>query len=513
MRRGRVNPCMLTAMKRALSVLTILLLACVSDAADRGQKEAAGARVYPFAMSSNGNLLTNPVYAPALLDAGADMVRIDVSFKAIRPTSESNPDNWSWKPLDEVRALHAKYPKLKFLVILGYGTEWAADPAYDKLPGSAIGSPQRGIDVRPVDDPHNFYGQYVYEAVRRYHDVVDAWESWNEPDLPEHHYFKGSGAQFMPYQRTFYLAAKNADPNCTALFAGLCFANVEGYLHAHHLHPPSPYPPEASFFEEYLQAIGKDPQAKQNNYYFDTMNQHTYSRASDLYDYTMVDRKLMQDYLGVQKPVWISEMGITDHGGAFGGTPQEYCDYVLQSYAWGSLAGVQKFFHFQLDNSNGHGVYSGMLGQPKPVLTTYRDVLVNLFADATLVKQLHGNAGVGLLEGNSPFVGAWRKSYDLFKFEAGGGRRLIYMAFTDSAHAVDITVPARAKVATLVDRQNDRHQLNASDGLFQLHLPGATSEAGWPAVKNDPVARTLGQPEPLVGGATIIVLEDVDHAP
>ena len=66
---------------------------------------------------------------------------------------------------------------------------------------------------------------------------------------------------------------------------------------------------------------------------------------------------------------------MSDEGGPFGGTPDEYCDYVLQSYLWGELAGVDKYFHFQLDNSNGHGLYDSMLGRPKPVLTTYQDVL------------------------------------------------------------------------------------------------------------------------------------------
>lgn len=503
---------MLTRRPSLIIFIAIALSFSSAQTVKSDQPQPNNEQVYPFGMCSDGSILTNPDYAPALLDAGADMVRIDVSFKLVRPTAEPNPDKWDWKPLDQVRALHAKYPKLKFLVILGYGTEWAADPGFAKAPGDAIGAPQRGIDVRPVDDPQNLYGQYVYQAVRRYHDVVDAWESWNEPDLHGHHYFKGSGADFMPYQRTFYLAAKKADPTCTALFAGLSFTTVEGYLYAHQLHPPSPYPPKESFFEQFLQAVTKDSQAKAHNYYFDAMNQHTYSRASDLYDYTMVDRKLMQVYLGIQKPIWITEMGVVDRENIFGVTPDEYCDYILQSYAWGSLADVQKFFHFQLDNSNGHGLYTGMLGQPKPVLTTYRDVLVKLFADAKFIKQLHGNAGVGLLEGNSPYNGTWRKGYDLFEFQADGGRRLIYMAFTDSPDAADITIPAKAQTATVIDRHNDRHQVNAVDGVFQLHLAGATNVGGWPAAKNNPAAIAMGQPEHLVGGATMILVEDVDQA-
>src|SRR5690606_25990958 len=131
-----------------------------------------------------------------------------------------------------------------------------------------------------------------------------------------------------------------------------------------------------SFFEEYLQALSEDDEAADNNHYFDIMNFHTYSRASDCYDYASIYNLLMNEYLGETKSIWITEMGMTDKQGTFGGTPEEYCDYLLQSYAWGVMGGVERFFHFQLDNSNGHGLYSGMLGEPKPALITYRDVLV-----------------------------------------------------------------------------------------------------------------------------------------
>ena len=115
--------------------------------------------------------------------------------------------------------------------------------------------------------------------------------------------------------------------------------------------------------------------ARKKNYYFDIMNQHSYSRASDLYDYAEVDRTLMRKYMNTEKPIWFTETGFVDVGGPWGGTADEYCDYLLQSFAWARLAGVERVFHFQLDNSNGHGLYKGMLGEPKPALTAYRDIL------------------------------------------------------------------------------------------------------------------------------------------
>ena len=325
-----------------------------------------------FAMASNGNYRANPAYPAALYNAGARMARLDVTFDQVRKQAGNDPNHWNWSPLETLTPLKKARPGVDFLILLGYSAPWAEDPAEQK---SGQAAAQKGVRIMPPDNPANLYGHYVYETVRRYKHLTQYWESWNEPDLPGFAFFHGNGKDFFPYQKACWLAAKKADPNCKVLFAAMCYANVEGYLSTHGLNAPSIAPPQSCFFEEYLQECVKDPDARKNHYYFDIMNQHTYSRASDLYDYTMIDRKLMRDYLKTEKPVWITEMGFGDAGGLFGGTADEYCDYELQSFAWGAMASVERFFHFQLDNSNALGLYDGMLGKPKPVLTTYRDVL------------------------------------------------------------------------------------------------------------------------------------------
>lgn len=462
---------------------------------------------YPFAMCTNGHMLNNSAYPGAMLDTGARMCRLDVSFASVRAKPGDNPEQWNWSSMEKMRALRTAHPDLQCLAILGYNPSWAEDPAFKDKPGGRLAGPPQGVDIRPVEDPRNLFGHYVSEIVRRYKDVTSFWESWNEPDLPGHHYFKGSGRDFFKYQRVLYLAAKKADPGCTVLGPGLCFPTPEGYLNLHQLKPPTPSPSPTCFFEEFLQACAEDPEAEKNNFYFDVASQHSYSRASDLYDYTAILQKLMRDHLKQVKPVWITEMGSTDKpGGSFGLSPDEYCDYMLQSYAWGALAGVQKFFHFQLDNTNGHGLYARGFGDPKPALTTYRDVLVRNFADAVFVRQVHGTAGVGFLEGRSPYTGGGRDGYDLFEFKSRDGGRRMFIAFSDTAKAVTIRIPATKTEAALIDRHNNRREIQAQDGAYVVELPGATNVAGWP-VSNNPKAQALGEPEHLVGGATLVLVE------
>jgi hypothetical protein len=457
-----------------------------------------------FSMCSNNNIFTNPEYLPKFVDSGARICRIDGGFNLARKNAGNNPDRWDWAIMEKARAASSRYPQLQWLPILGYGTGWAADSKFAAV-GGDINAPQQGINVMPVESPANLYGNFVFETVKRYKDVIHLWESWNEPDLPGHAFFKGNGQDFMPYQRACYLAAKKADPSCTVAFAGLCFSNVEGYMYAHHLKPPTYAPAHSSFFEEYLQAVVHDPQAKANNYYFDVMNQHSYSRATDLADYSQIQKKLMRDYLGQVKPIWFTETGFVDQGGPWGGTASDYSDYLIQSFAWSMLSGVQKQFHFQLDNSNGHGLYTGMCGPPKPALQTYK-MLTREFANTQFVSQLHGHPGIGFLEGNNPYQPTWQTGYNLFELKSGDGKKRMFIAFTDTNKAVDIKIPAKRESAVLLDRNGTRRVLNSTNSFYELHLPGATNMAGFP-VSTDPRGKAMGAPEHLVGGASQIVIE------
>jgi hypothetical protein len=492
-----------------------LLLLCVAfgaiaEAADISMGGPPTSQpVYPIAMCSNGNLFNDKNYPPAILDAGATMVRIDAAFIATRPRPEEDPNKWDWSEFEKIRRMRAEYPKLEIEPILGYSAKWASEPNGPADAAPIAGKP-RGLNVMPPTDPRNLYGQYVYEAVRRYKDVIHTWESWNEPDLPGHAFFAGNGTDFFLVQKSCYLSAKAADPNCQVLFAGMCYANVEGYLNVHHLSPPSISPPADCFFEQYLKECVKDPDARANHYYFDIMNQHSYSRASDLYDYVAVDRKLMSDYLGdegKQKPIWITEMGLADHGGMFGGTSDEYCDYLLQSFAWGELAGVQRFFHFQLDDSNSHGLYYQVPAKPKPALVTYRDVLAKELGNISSITQIHGHAGVGMLEGNSPYKPVWQSGYDAFEMTADSGHRHVLLAFADTDKAISVKLPAKSAHGTLIDRHNHRTPIDAKNGFYEVTLEGATNIGGWPTI-NDPRGKAMGQPEHLVGGATIVIVEE-----
>ena len=114
----------------------------------------------PFAMCSNGAYRTNPAYPAALYDAGARMVRLDVTFGDVRKQPGNDPNRWDWSQMETLARLKTAQPGVEYLILLGYSAAWAEDAQERKMGRAAA---QRGVRTLPPDDPANLYGQYVYE--------------------------------------------------------------------------------------------------------------------------------------------------------------------------------------------------------------------------------------------------------------------------------------------------------------------------------------------------------------
>ena len=79
------------------------------------------------------------------------------------------------------------------------------------------------------------------------------------------------------------------------------------------------------------------------------------------------------------------------------------------------------------------------------------------------------------------------------------------MVFADTKAPVTIKVPAEKKEATLIDRHNNRKKIQAGNGSYTVELSGATNIGGWPTHEE---LRSLGNPEHLIGGATVVIVEE-----
>jgi hypothetical protein len=135
----------------------------------------------------------------------AGWARVQLSFNSIRPA----PDTWQWAALDELVDGYASLGARQ-LGLLAYSAGWANGQA-----GSgAVFAPPANLDA---------WEEYVRETVRRYHDRIEAWEVWNEPDVAMFWGGRDGGdpAAYLELLKRAHRAIKSVDPDAIVMNGGL----------------------------------------------------------------------------------------------------------------------------------------------------------------------------------------------------------------------------------------------------------------------------------------------------
>ncbi len=224
-------------------------------------------------------------------------------------------------------------------------------PVFDD--GTDIPGPGKGIN------PSNYWARFVSDIVARYKPGgwlanqegwpegtgVSHWEIWNEPDFWR--FWSGTVEEYFRLLKVGYLAAKFADTDCTVLVGGLA-----NYF-------------DGSWFPRLLDDIAEDPDRMANNWYFDVVATHSYSRSQDTYEHTWRIGDLLRPYGLGDKPIWINESGVPvwddypgptwDPNSDLRATMEEQAAYLIQDYTYGLYAGAEKVFYFMLHDDCGNG--------------------------------------------------------------------------------------------------------------------------------------------------------------
>ncbi|MFP3895467.1 MAG: hypothetical protein ACLFV5_01330 [Anaerolineales bacterium] len=170
-------------------------------------------------------------------------------------------------------------------------------PAWSRSMGDAP-----GWELAPPDDYADF-GDFVYAVVSRYRGRVRYYQIWNEPNIhPEWGEQDVDPEAYTELLRVAYLRAKEADPNCVILAAGLAQTTERGGRNMSDL----------LYLERMYRAGAKD--------YFDIMGAMVYGLWTGPYDrraaprYTnfsraQLIREIMVRHGDVSKPIWATEVG------------------------------------------------------------------------------------------------------------------------------------------------------------------------------------------------------------
>jgi len=435
-------------------------------------------------------------FIPKAVDAGSRWDRFDFAWTRLEPRQ----DQWDAGVLGGydtlVDDLHDA--DVNMVGILLWTPEWAAtgvvqglEPSFSgqRPPGwyapvpraslsplaiSAASSPPRGLYLA-WNDPGNHWGDFVYTVVSRYGDRVKHWEVWNEPEWS--YFWSGTSAEYAQLLKVGYQATKAACPDCTVLFGGLHYW----------LNP--------SYYRWVLSTLNQQPGAAQNNYFFDVMSVHLYSRSSSIYDEVSNIRSGMEAYNVADHPIWLTETGVPVWNDAqvdpnpteydFAATKKEAAAYVIQSYANAWAAGVERYFFFRVHDHD-MGEYFGLIRNDYTLRPTYvaYQVATTYLISPTFASRVS--------EDSHTRVTLW-----------GTPRGKVSVLWNDSPATRLYTLPATLPVATFVDRQGVTHTVaatNVATGTPEYYVYTATL----PAATANLVSNTSDY---IIGGDPVIVIE------
>ncbi|MDP2661932.1 MAG: hypothetical protein Q8R28_14495 [Dehalococcoidia bacterium] len=271
--------------------------------------------------------------APTLAQAsGATWERLFFWWNKIQPASSQE---WKTDQIISDQQIDAELQRGMTLVgLLGNPPQWATRNG--SVPLNLSGN---------IADSQNYWAGFVKGMVKRYAGRIDNWIIWNEPDIDPGNYWStwaGSEEEYYQLLKSSYLAAKSVNPGAQIIFGGTTYWSdaLKG---------------RKLFLERVLERAVLDPTAKDNNYYFDAVDLHIYSKSHDMYDIPLTYRDVMRRY-GIDKPIWIGEANVVPWNdpvapmppGGFRATMDEQASFAVQGLALAMAAGVQRIGFFKM---------------------------------------------------------------------------------------------------------------------------------------------------------------------
>ncbi|HEX8065101.1 MAG TPA: cellulase family glycosylhydrolase [Thermoleophilaceae bacterium] len=162
-----------------------------------------------------------------LQDAGANAVRIDLSWSSLETDRKGQYSQWFIDKTDSV-IQDARARGLNVIANLWSTPCWASTAPTD-LRQSCVGAWwDRGVDRYSPSNPAD-YADAVAFVARRWGSQLAALEIWNEPNLPDQGFLRSPdpAADYAAMLKAAYPAAKAASPGLTVLGGALAFSDGE----------------------------------------------------------------------------------------------------------------------------------------------------------------------------------------------------------------------------------------------------------------------------------------------
>ncbi|MBE7528141.1 MAG: hypothetical protein HS099_00135 [Ardenticatenaceae bacterium] len=398
-------------------------------------------------------------WAPAeAAELGVGFERILFYWNEIQPTG---PNDWNTLHVHEEWLAEAQAHNRQVLGLLKNTPQWATDGEF------ASGVP-RGLYL-PIDDPGNLWANYVRRVAQYYGPLgVHNWIVWNEPDIAPHvygHEFAGSTEDYYRLVKVTYQVMKQVDPQAKIHIGGMTHWHDTGYL------------------RRFLQVVVNDPEAAENNYFFDALTFHIYFRPETIPG-IVGNAFAVQQQLGISpmKQVWINETNARPsldpewpvQVQAFHLDLEQQAWYIPQAYALGFYAGASHIGFYKLVDINMNpGDESWGLIRPydfskRPAFYAYKHTIQYLAGFQYPIRREQSN------------------THYLFSFTRPQGVTRIMWARTTTP--VDLRVPALAASGVLVDPITGvETPVTPGGGFYNIRLEGQRCRNGECLIGGPPV--------------------------
>jgi hypothetical protein len=325
--------------------------------------------------------------------------------------------------------------------------------------------------------PLDVWGDFVYKIATQYKGRIKHWIIWNQPDVTDlsspGHTWNGNEEDYYRLLKEAYLKIKAVDPEMQVHLAGLTY--TWDYNRG-----------DRQYLARLLDVIVADPQAANENYYFDAVSYHIYYSPRQTLDVLTDVHSILDSYGLGHKPIWINETNAPPSEdyiesniapSLFKITLEEQSAFVIQTFALALAGGAERIAFYKMRNEradSGSVEPYGLLrsdNSRRPAFNAFQ-VVTTHFAGVQNTTWLQlGNVYVVTLD--------------------RGGQTTTALWNTATAPTI-FTLNAIAPQALLVDERGNEQLITASNGTYGVRLPGALCS---------------NKPNCFIGGAPRLIVE------
>ncbi|MCO5187225.1 MAG: hypothetical protein M9918_03320 [Anaerolineae bacterium] len=361
---------------------------------------------------------------------------------------DEQPDpTQSWQPTVDDKLIDAEIDAGREVVGLIIGIpDWARDEK--RIP--------QGLWL-PHNDPNNLFAEWARTVFRRYNGRINHWVIWNEPDIWDletpGHTWEGDEADFAQLMRVAYTVAKEENPDSVLHLAAMTYFWDANFGRTQYL-------------DRLLTELEKDPQAAENNYYFDVATAHLYFQPEQIYDIITEWQAIMTAH-GLERDWWLMETNAPPHDDpawpasavTLSVMQPEQAAYIPQAMALALAADVDRIGVFKLkdidSDRDANPEPFGLLredGSRRPAFDTYRIAVDRMAATTSAERERWDEIGQ-------------------IRLDQGGKTTTIL--FTRLPIPQQATVAATGNSAELVTMYGESEHIQPKNNVYTIDLPPA----------------------------------------